>query len=150
MRFTRAAGILMHPTSLPSAYGIGEVGQQAHAFVDLLVEGGQSLWQVLPLGPTGYGDSPYACFSALAGNPMPIDLTQLVELGDLDAADLAQVPDFPEDRVDFGPVISFKLQFCSAPPVPSTTMRRRSSTQHSTASVVKTTTGCMTSRSSWH
>ena len=110
MRFTRAAGILMHPTSLPGAYGIGELGQQAHAFVDQLVEGGQSLWQVLPLGPTGYGDSPYACFSALAGNPMPIDLPQLGEQGDIAAADLARVPDFPADRVDFGPVITFKFE----------------------------------------
>jgi 4-alpha-glucanotransferase len=108
MRFSRAAGILMHPTSLPGRYGIGEIGKQAHDFVDLLVESGQSLWQILPLGPTGYGDSPYACFSALAGNPMLIDLTQLAEESDIAAEELAQAPDFPLDWVDFGPVITFK------------------------------------------
>lgn len=108
MRFKRSAGILVHPTSLPGSYGIGELGKEAYAFIDLLVESGQSLWQILPLGPTGYGDSPYACFSALAGNPLLIGLDALVEEGDVDPADLAQVPDFPVDRVDFGPVITFK------------------------------------------
>ncbi len=108
MRFKRSAGILVHPTSLPGSYGIGELGKEAYAFIDLLVESGQSLWQILPLGPTGYGDSPYACFSALAGNPLLIGLDDLVEEGDVDPADLAQVPDFPVDRVDFGPVITFK------------------------------------------
>jgi 4-alpha-glucanotransferase len=109
MRFSRSAGILMHPTSLPGRYGIGELGKQAYAFIDLLVESGQSLWQILPLGPTGYGDSPYACFSALAGNPMLIDLDQLAAEGDIAAEDLARVPDFSADRVDFGPVITFKF-----------------------------------------
>ena len=108
MRFPRSAGILMHPTSLPGGFGIGELGKAAYEFVDLLVESGQSLWQILPLGPTGYGDSPYACFSALAGNPLLIDLQQLADEGDVDPEDLAQAPDFPADRVDFGPVISFK------------------------------------------
>lgn len=108
MRFSRASGILLHPTSLPGKYGIGELGQSAYDFVDFLVESGQSLWQILPLGPTGYGDSPYACFSALAGNPLLIDLDTLVAEGDVDAGDLAQAADFPSDYVDFGPVISFK------------------------------------------
>lgn len=108
MRFKRSAGILLHPTSLPGGYGIGELGETAYRFVDNLVEAGQSLWQILPLGPTGYGDSPYACFSALAGNPMLIDLAKLVEEGDVSEADLRDAPDFPEDRVDFGPVITFK------------------------------------------
>jgi len=110
MRFSRSAGILMHPTSLPGKHGIGELGKQALAFVDLLVESGQSLWQILPLGPTGYGDSPYACFSALAGNPLLIDLTQLAEEGDITAEDLSETPNFPTDRVDFGPVITFKAR----------------------------------------
>ncbi|MCJ7549525.1 MAG: 4-alpha-glucanotransferase, partial [Anaerolineae bacterium] len=69
MSFPRSAGVLLHPTSLPGNYGIGELGAPAYDFVDRLVQSGQSLWQILPLGPTGYGDSPYACFSALAGNP---------------------------------------------------------------------------------
>ena len=68
----RSAGILLHPTSLPGAYGVGELGSEAVAFLDFLAETGQTLWQVLPLGPTGYGDSPYQCFSAFAGNPVPV------------------------------------------------------------------------------
>ncbi len=110
MRFPRSAGVLLHPTSLPGNYGIGELGTPAYDFVDRLVQSGQSLWQILPLGPTGYGDSPYACFSALAGNPMLIDLDWLAGEGDIDAADLAEAPGFPADRVDFGPVISFKSE----------------------------------------
>jgi len=68
MNFPRASGILLHPTSLPGPYGVGDLGPEAYKFVDFLVSAGQGLWQVLPLGPTGYGDSPYACFSAFAGN----------------------------------------------------------------------------------
>jgi len=68
MNFPRASGILLHPTSLPGPFGTGDLGPEAYKFVDFLVSAGQSLWQVLPLGPTGYGDSPYACFSAFAGN----------------------------------------------------------------------------------
>ncbi len=108
MRFPRSAGILLHPTSLPGPYGIGELNEHAYQFVDFLVESGHALWQILPLGPTGYGDSPYACFSAFAGNPLLISLDQLVDDGDLKAADLEQVPQFPETRVDYGPVINFK------------------------------------------
>ncbi|MCF8432509.1 MAG: 4-alpha-glucanotransferase, partial [Melioribacteraceae bacterium] len=70
MRNNRSAGILLHPTSLPGEFGIGDLGQSAYDFVDFLVSARQSLWQVFPLGPTGYGDSPYQCFSAFAGNPL--------------------------------------------------------------------------------
>jgi len=108
MRFERAAGILLHPTSLPGRFGIGELGEAARRFVDFLVEGGQSLWQILPLGPTGYGDSPYACFSAFAGNPLLLDLQWLAAEGDVAPAELDGAPAFPGDRVDFGPVIEFK------------------------------------------
>ncbi|MFN2111065.1 MAG: 4-alpha-glucanotransferase, partial [Anaerolineae bacterium] len=108
MRFPRAAGILLHPTSLPGGYGIGELGKSAYRFVDFLVESGQALWQILPLGPTGYGDSPYACFSAFAGNPLLIDLAWLASEGDVNPADLEQARRFPTNCVDFGPVISFK------------------------------------------
>jgi 4-alpha-glucanotransferase len=108
MRFERSAGILLHPTSLPGGYGIGDAGDCAYEFIDILVESGQSLWQVLPLGPTGYGDSPYACFSALAGNPMLIDLSKLAQEGDIEQAELNEAPDFPKDKVDYGPVITFK------------------------------------------
>jgi 4-alpha-glucanotransferase len=70
MNFPRASGILLHPTSLPGGFGVGDLGPEAYKFVDFLVSAGQSLWQVLPLGPTGYGDSPYACYSAFAGNTL--------------------------------------------------------------------------------
>ena len=108
MSFPRASGILLHPTSLPGPYGIGDLGQTAYDFLDFLAETGQSLWQVLPLGPTGYGDSPYQCFSAFAGNPLLISLDALVEDGWLQKSDLATVPDFPVERVDYGPAIEFK------------------------------------------
>jgi 4-alpha-glucanotransferase len=104
----RASGILLHPTSLPGPYGIGELGSAAYRFLDYLVAAGQSLWQVLPLGPTGYGDSPYACFSSFAGNPLLISLDTLVEWGALERRDLAGAPEFPGDRVDFGPLITWK------------------------------------------
>ena len=109
MRFPRSAGILLHPTSLPGRYGIGELGHPAERFVDFLADSGQSLWQILPLGPTGYGDSPYASFSAFAGNPLLINLDWLASEGDVDPGELSQPPPFPQDRVDFGPVISFKM-----------------------------------------
>ncbi len=109
MSDTRLSGILLHPTSLPGPFGIGDLGQQAYAFVDWLVGAKQRLWQVLPLGPTGYGDSPYQCFSALAGNPLLIDPANLVERGYLEMADLA-VPVFPAAAVDYGPVIGWKTE----------------------------------------
>jgi len=105
MRFPRQSGILMHPTSLPGRYGIGELGDEAVRFVDFLAAAGQAYWQVLPLSPTGYGDSPYQGLSAFAGNPMLISPEKLAELGHLSAADLEAMPHFPNDRVDFGPVI---------------------------------------------
>jgi 4-alpha-glucanotransferase len=88
---------------------MGDLGPQAFAFVDFLAETRQGVWQVLPLGPTGYGDSPYQCFSAFAGNPLLICLDELVREGLLSASDLAAAPAFPEDAVDFGAVIAFKL-----------------------------------------
>jgi 4-alpha-glucanotransferase len=109
MHFPRSAGILLHPTSLPGRWGIGDLGKASYEFVDRLVESKQALWQVLPLGPTGYGDSPYQCFSAFAGNPLLISLEQLKEAGDIDADDLNDAPEFPENRVDYGAVISFKF-----------------------------------------
>src|SRR5688572_31467369 len=72
MKLPRSAGILLHPTSLPGPNGIGELGTDAHRFLDVLASVGVTLWQVLPLGPTGYGDSPYQTFSAFAGNPLLI------------------------------------------------------------------------------
>jgi len=109
MNFPRASGILLHPTSLPGAYGIGEIGPEAHDFADFLRDAGQRIWQVLPLGPTGYGDSPYQCFSAFAGNPLLISIDRLVERGYLDGKVLKDRPAFPDDTVDFGAVIRWKL-----------------------------------------
>lgn len=108
MPFKRASGILCHPTSFPSRFGIGDLGQGAWDFVDWLAKAGQQLWQVLPLGPTGYGDSPYQCFSASAGNPMLISPEALADAGLLPHAALVDPPDFPRERVDFGPVIGYK------------------------------------------
>ncbi|WP_034384485.1 4-alpha-glucanotransferase [Deinococcus sp. YIM 77859] len=102
MTIKRSSGILLHPTSLPGPYGIGELGASARQFVDWLAQAGQTYWQVLPLGPTGYGDSPYQAFSAFAGNPYLIDLTTLHEEGLLQASDFAGMPDFSPARVDFG------------------------------------------------
>jgi len=109
MRFTRSSGILLHPTSLPGPCGIGELGPEAHRFADFLRDSGQRVWQVLPLGPTGYGDSPYQCFSAFAGNPLLISLDALAQRGYLKARDLNERPDFPDGNVDFGAVIAWKL-----------------------------------------
>ncbi len=107
---TRAAGILLHVTSLPGPDGIGDAGPGAHTFVDDLAETGSSLWQVLPLGPTGYGDSPYQCFSAFAGNPLLVSADLLADEGLLQSADLADRPSLSDDRVDYGRVIPWKLE----------------------------------------
>ncbi len=106
----RASGILLHPTSLPGPYGIGEFNDNAYKFVDALADAGQKLWQVLPLGPTGYGDSPYQCFSAFAGNPLLISLDHLVRENALTTRDLNldDAPEFDDHKVDFGEVIEFK------------------------------------------
>lgn len=108
MRFQRAAGILLHPTSFPSRYGIGDLGQAAYSFVDFLVANKQSLWQILPLGPTSYGDSPYQSFSAFAGNPLLISPDTLVKEGYLSAAAIKTVPSFPPHKIDYGWVIEYK------------------------------------------
>src|SRR5881628_1595314 len=108
MRFPRAAGILLHPTSLPGPNGIGEIGPEAAAWVDWLASAGMKIWQVLPLGPTGYGDSPYQCFSAFAGNPLLISLERLQERGYLVEDDFREAPAFRDCEVDFGQVIPFR------------------------------------------
>jgi 4-alpha-glucanotransferase len=87
----RASGILLHPTALPGSFPIGDLGGGTFAFIDFLVRAGQSVWQILPLGPTGYGHSPYNALSAFAGNPVLIDLQQLVDCGDLDGSRLEAV-----------------------------------------------------------
>jgi len=109
MRFKRSSGVLLHPTSLPGSFGIGDLGPEAYHWIDFLDEAGCGLWQTLPLGPTGYGDSPYQCFSTFAGNPYLISPQLLLEDGLLHANDLLAVPEFPEGRVDFGWLIPWKL-----------------------------------------
>ena len=109
MRLPRASGILLHPTSLPSPYGIGDFGGAGYEFVDFLAGTGQKHWQMLPLGQTGYGDSPYSSFSAFAGNVYLISPEKLVEEGLLSGEDLQNVPEFPADKVDYGGAIGYKL-----------------------------------------
>src|SRR5512139_477805 len=107
MHLPRSSGILLHPTALPGPHGIGALGTEARAFVDFLAAAGQSVWQVLPLGPTGYGASPYNALSAFAGNPLLIDLPTLVAWGDLDPVDLEEEPP-ANGSVDFSAVHRFK------------------------------------------
>lgn len=110
MQFPRRSGILLHPTSLPGRFGIGDLGDEAYGFVDFLSSAGQCYWQVLPVSPTGYGDSPYLGLSAFAGNPMLISLARLAKQGHLSDQDLKAAPDFPLERVDFGSVIEYKTR----------------------------------------
>jgi 4-alpha-glucanotransferase len=94
--------LLLHPTSLPGPFACGDLGPAADTFVDFLSAAGQSLWQVLPLGPTGFGDSPYQCFSAFAGNPLLVSAERLVEDGLLSRHDLSHLPARREIAVDYG------------------------------------------------
>jgi 4-alpha-glucanotransferase len=108
MKIERSAGVLLHPTSLPGKFGIGDLGPDAFKFIDFLKESGQTLWQVLPLGPTGYGDSPYQCFSAFAGNPVLISPEFLERDGLLNREDLISSSTGNLHKIDFGTVITFK------------------------------------------
>src|ERR1700738_4358909 len=103
----RASGLLLHVTSLPSPYGIGDVGAAALGWIDALSAAGQSWWQALPLGPTGYGDSPYQSLSSFAGNELLISPDWLIEDELLQAAD-CQVRALPQDRIDYRSVITLK------------------------------------------
>jgi 4-alpha-glucanotransferase len=105
----RSSGIICHITSLPGKYGIGTLGKEAFEFVDFLIQTKQKLWQILPLGPTGFGDSPYQCFSAYAGNPLLISLDELLNSDWLTETDFDELPHFDPKRIDFGKVIDFKI-----------------------------------------
>ncbi|MDZ4849173.1 MAG: 4-alpha-glucanotransferase [Pirellulaceae bacterium] len=106
----RVSGILLHPTSLPGPHGIGDFGPEAYAFVDYLVAAGQKRWQVLPLGATGYADSPYASFSSFAGNPLLVSLELLFRAGDLTSEEIKCIPsELSAGRVEYGPVIAWKV-----------------------------------------
>lgn len=104
----RMSGILLHPTSLPSAWGIGDLGAEAFAFVDFLEAAGQHLWQVLPLTHTGLGDSPYQSFSAFAGQPLLISPSHLLDLGLVTEQDLEGCPRSDPSHIDYGQVIPWK------------------------------------------
>ena len=108
MEFIRSSGILLHISSLPGPFGIGSLGADARRFIDFLADADQKIWQICPLGPTGYGDSPYQTFSAFAGNPLFIDIPTLVEHKLLTSDDVVDPPPFPRDAVDYGPVITCK------------------------------------------
>lgn len=109
----RASGVLAHPTSFPSPYCIGDLGEHAYEFVDFLKSAKQKLWQILPLGPTGYGDSPYQSFSSFAGNHYLVSPCMLKEQGYLTDADLAGVPAHNPRVVDYGDAIKFKNSVAS-------------------------------------
>jgi len=104
----RSAGILLHPTSLPGRFGIGDIGPEAHRWLDHMAAMSQRLWQILPLGPTGYGDSPYQTLSTFAANPLLVSLEGIREEGLLDDDAINGLPAFPDDHVDFGAVIHHK------------------------------------------
>ena len=109
MYMPRSSGILLHPSSLPGSDGIGSLGKEAFRFVDWLKEARQTLWQVLPLGPTGYGDSPYASLSTFAGNPLLIDIDTLADWGCLSAKQASEEKPEKTDRIDFGSVVQKKI-----------------------------------------
>ncbi len=109
MPFQRSSGIILHPSSLPGPDGIGDLGPEVFHWIDFLHQSGCSLWQILPLGPTGYGDSPYQCFSAFAGNPYLISPLLLIEDHLLQTNDLEDRPTLPHDHVDYGPAIQWKV-----------------------------------------
>ncbi len=139
--FSRSSGVLLHPSSFPGRFGIGSLGASAFEWLDWLEAAGQKLWQVLPLGHTGYGDSPYQSFGAFAGNPLLIDLELLVADGFLSLEALQNVPDFPQDTVDYGWIYIWKWQI----------LRQAASTWQEKASSAERTafTNWRTANASW-
>ena len=102
MASKRTCGVLAHPTSFPGPYGIGDLGDGAFSFIDFLVKAKQTLWQILPLNPTSYGDSPYQSFSAFAGNHFLLSPHELFNQGYLNERDLAEIPEFDPRKIDYG------------------------------------------------
>ena len=105
----RFAGVLLHPTSLAGGHGVGDLGEQAFRFVDLLAGSSIGLWQILPLGPVGFGNSPYAVRSAFAGNELLVSLDELADEGFLDLADVLDHPVWKSGSVDFPAVEAWKM-----------------------------------------
>lgn len=110
MELTKGSGVLLHPSSLPSNYGIGDLGLEAHEFVDFLANSRQKYWQILPLNPPGYGDSPYQAFSAFAGNPLLISPGKLIQEGLLDIRDIENIPQYNSNKVEFAKVKAYKYK----------------------------------------
>lgn len=108
MRFKRSGGLLLHPTSFPSKYGIGDLGLSAYEFIDFLKRANQTIWQILPLGPTSFGDSPYQSFSTFAGNTLMISPEILIEEGYIVKSDLKEIPDFDPISIDYNEVSKYK------------------------------------------
>ncbi|MEO0970432.1 MAG: 4-alpha-glucanotransferase, partial [Cyanobacteria bacterium J06639_18] len=109
MPFPRSSGILLHPTCFPGRFGIGDLGADAYRFIDFLQQSSQQYWQVLPLGPTGYGNSPYMCYSAIAGNPLLISPEKLKDEDLLTEEDFDNLPAFSGERVDYELVVDTKI-----------------------------------------
>ena len=142
----RTSGILMPVSSLPSPYGIGSLGAEAYRFVDFLAAAGQRYWQILPIGPTGYGDSPYQSFSAFAANPYFIDLDALEQRGLLTHDEIARFdfgPDAPEG-IDYGAL--FRTRFAVRSWPCAALMPGRT---HSAISAPPTRSGWTITRCSW-
>lgn len=110
----RVSGVLLHPTSLPGPEGLGNIGPEAYRWVNFLKNSGTQLWQILPLGPTGYGDSPYQCFSAFAGNAYLVSSEILLDQGLLQESDLQDRPDFPEEEIEFSTALQWQLALLEA------------------------------------
>src|SRR5512142_2181440 len=106
----RRSGVLLHPTSLPGPHGVGDLGAPAHRFAAWLADAGQRLWQVLPLGPTGFGESPYQALSSRAGNPLLVSLEVLRNEGWLSEADLAGAPAGDPSAADLPAALAFKRE----------------------------------------
>lgn len=109
MKIPRSSGILLHPTSLPSRFGIGALGKEAFQFAEELAASGQTIWQMLPIGPSGFDNSPYQSLSAFAGEPLLIDPGQIVQAGLLSQRDLEEAPQFPQNTVDYERVRAWKI-----------------------------------------
>jgi 4-alpha-glucanotransferase len=108
MLFEKRAGILLHISSLPGKFGIGDIGNEAFKFIDFLVETGHRYWQILPLGPTSYSNSPYTSLSAFAGNPNLISIELLLDEGFLEEKDLSELPSFTNDKIDYALIYEYK------------------------------------------
>ena len=110
---SRCSGILLHITSLPSRFGVGDFGPSAFEFVDLLKQAGQTLWQILPINPPSFGNSPYSCTSAFAISPLFISPELLIRDGLLDESDLEPTLECSPHRVQYAPVLEFKIRLLS-------------------------------------